>query len=100
MINRIKALFEENKVYLMEDVMSNLRITLYENLVKPPGEWDFLILLSQVKMIINIEVKKQVDMENRKKNQLNSSLRSASHQCESHADYAAEILAPLLSKKA
>ena len=35
-------------------------------------------------------------MEDRKKNQLNRSLMSASHQCESHANYAAEVLGPFL----
>jgi hypothetical protein len=70
-----------NKLYLKEDIRNQLKISLYEDVVKPPGEWDFLLMINHLKMMLNIEVKKQIDMENRDKHNLNDSLRSASHQC-------------------
>ena len=96
LVYKVMCPFDKEKEYVMEDIKSSLRLTLYENLVKPPGEWDFLVILTEIKIVLNIEVKKQIDMKDRKKNQLNRSLISASHQCESHANYAAEVLGPFL----
>ena len=86
------------KLYSLEVVKNDLKLMMYEELVKPPREWDFLIILSRLKMIVNVEVKKQIDLKNRKDHQLNGSLNSASSQCREHADYAARVLAPFLGE--
>ena len=86
----------EEKNHLLADVRTSLKQTLYEYFTKPPGEWDFFIVLSHLKVLLNVEVKQQIDLKGRKMHQLNSSLVSASHQCEEHADYAARVFAPFL----
>ena len=80
---------------------------IYEDFIKPAGEQDFLIILSRLKMMINVEVKTQIDLENRKQKKkqekdtrpeesLNRSLESASKQCKEHAEYTARVFAPFL----
>ena len=86
-----------NKSYVIEDIKSQLKISIYEHLVRPPGEWDFLLIVSHLKMMLNVEVKKQIGIENRGKHNLNDSLRSASHQCKEHAEYASEAFSPFLT---
>jgi len=85
------------KSHLLGDVRSSLKQILYEEFVKPPGEWDFLIILNHLKIMINVEVKQQMDLKDRETHNLNGSLKSASHQCEEHSDYAARVFAPFLS---
>ena len=58
---------------------------IYDDVVKPPGEWDFLLFLADFKLIFNIEVKKQIGLASRKVENLNASLHSASHQAIEHA---------------
>ena len=84
------------KIYLNEDIKSHLKLSIYDDIVKPPGEWDFLLIVSHLKMLINIEVKTQIDMKGREKQNLNDSLKSASHQCKEHAEYAADVFSPFL----
>ena len=85
------------KSHILGDVKTFLKYILYDHFIKPPGEWDFLVILSRLKIILNVEVKQQINLKNREKQNLNNSLKSASHQCEEHADYAARIFTPFLS---
>ena len=87
----------KGKSHVLGDVKNSLKQALYEHFIKPPGEWDFLVILSHLKIMLNVEVKRQIDVKNRAPENLNSSLKSASHQCEEHADYAARVFTPFLS---
>ena len=85
------------KSHAFGDVKNSLKQILYELFIKPPGEWDFLVILSSLKILLNIEVKQQDDnLKSRDRKNLNNSLKSASHQCEDHSDYAARVFTPYL----
>ena len=97
------------KSFTIGNVRNSLKLMLYEDFVKPSGEWDFFIILSRLKVIINVEVKTQNDSEERKetkkqeetinsKKALNGSLESASNQCKEHAAYTARVFAPFLGE--
>ena len=92
-----KAMKFKPKSHLVGDVRNSLKQILYDEFVKPSGEWDFLIILSHLRIMINVEVKQQIDLKGRETQHLNGSLKSASHQCEEHSDYAARVFAPFLS---
>ena len=87
----------KGKSHVLGDVVNSLKHILYENFIKPPGEWDFLVILSHLKIMLNVEVKRQMNLKDRAQQNLNSSLKSASHQCEDHADYASRVFTPFLS---
>ena len=87
----------KGKSHVLGDVVNSLKHILYENFIKPPGEWDFLVILNNLKIMLNVEVKRQLNLKNRVPQNLNSSLKSASHQCEEHADYASRVFTPFLS---
>ena len=95
--NKAKNKFTKNNFYSEEVIKGYIMMSMYEDVVKLPGEWDFLIILGDGKMMLNVEVKKQLDVESRKKCNLNESLNSASRQTKEHADYASKVFSPLLS---
>ena len=97
------------KVFSIANVRSRLKLMWYQEFVKPSGEWDFLIILSRIKTIINVEVKTQLDLGKRKEEKkeekyaradeaLNVSLEDASKQCKEHAQYTARVFAPFLGE--
>ena len=96
--NKTKSKFKSHEYYSEEEVRNHVMMSMYEDIVKLPGEWDFLLMLSDMKLLFNVEVKKQIDLESRKKCNLNESLNSASHQTIEHADYASNVFSPLLSE--
>ena len=97
-MKKVLSKFGKNETYDTEDIKEKLMLSMYEDIVKPSGEWDFLLFLSNFKLIFNIEVKRQIDASARKVTNLNLSLRSASHQTMEHAEYASNVFSPFLSE--
>ena len=94
---KTKGKFRKEDLYSEEEIKGQLMMSIYEDVVKPPGEWDFLLFLEDYKTVINVEVKKQIDLDGRKTRNLNKSLHSASDQTTDHAMYASRVFAPFLS---
>ena len=58
LIKKVKSKLIKQEYYHEEEVRGVLMMAIYEDLVKPPGEWDFLLFLADLKLMFNIEVKK------------------------------------------
>ena len=66
--------------------------------MKPSGEMDFWMAIANLKIMLNIEVKRQMDPSRQAKRNLNKSLHSASEQTSKHSDYMAQVYGPMLSE--
>ena len=97
-IKRAKGKFKEHQQYTQDEIRSILTLLSYENAVKPSGEMDFWMAIANLKIMLNIEVKRQMDPSRQAKRNLNKSLHSASEQTSKHSDYMAQVYGPMLSE--
>lgn len=97
-IKRAKGKFKEQQQYTQDEIRSILISLSYENAVKPSGEMDFWMAVANLKIMLNIEVKRQMDPSRQAKRNLNKSLHSASKQTSKHAEYMAQVYGPMLSE--
>ena len=82
-----RPLFDEIDNFYGENEIKNLvSYSVYQTHSKVNAEWDFLIILPEFKVVINIEVKRNSDNCGNK----NTNLRCASDQLDKHARYFAE----------
>ena len=96
-LEKARLKFDEVKDYTATNVQGILRLCAYDDAVKPSGEYDFLITLADFAMSINIEVKKQLNLDTQSKQNLNDSLKSAAKQSADHAKYHSQMFGRMVS---
>ena len=97
-LQKTKGKFKTNQTYSETEILNTLTMVKYDETVRPPGEFDFLLTLGDSSMSINIEVKRQLNPEKQQISNLNDSLRSASKQMSEHASHHADIYGPMISE--
>lgn len=88
---------QESKYYSHTEIRNILTRCYYEDAVRTPGEYDFLLNLADFAMSVNIEVKRQLNTSRQENEYSNKSLRSASKQLSNHSDHYVRIMGPMIS---
>ena len=97
-LQKTKGKFKTNQTYSDTEILNTLTMVNYEETVRPPGEFDLLLTLGDSSMSINIEVKRQLNPDKQRKENLNDSLRSAAKQMSKHALHQANIFGSMISE--